>query len=283
MFNPALSRSCAELHPKRLGVEDMVILEAEKYGNGNKPEKQDSSKWEGRRVLSVICACGPDIEVHMSGAVWKAKPLPNGRYDFVPVGTNSCDIPEVRWVKARQRLGSTRGRKSVQASNEPRMTFSTILADTRRHPVIASMTPANIEVLDEYALPTGSTDSEASSIYTGIDGRSEGRRLSSPVASTSPPISTDDGLREIICTTGIWVACQQGWSTSRTDSSSRKDSVTATNARPISMQIPPTTNAFNRLSCASFDESQIHEKKAPTKPSRGLGRLLSIFRRSKDG
>ena len=178
------------------------------------------------------------------GSVWEASQLANGGgYEFV--WASECGKrTTVRWVtrtsrsKAkRQRssslvgIGSFTGAEASAVLNRStitkRFTFSTIDPQSRRHPVIATLTGTCMEIYDYYRLPSGRTSSIGSTNSHGSDAEerisvadkqssdnvvSEQQSGSNLASSTSMTHQTSEQLHKLILVSGIWVALQEGWS-----------------------------------------------------------------------
>ncbi|KAJ5949039.1 hypothetical protein N7454_000623 [Penicillium verhagenii] len=206
-----------------LGPNDLIIVMSELYEHtvASIPERPVSSEGEDddhREVVATICQMFQDdalqkgkAEICLNfGPTWEATPLPSGSYEFVARTENGLRV--MRWAL---RAGRNR-RMSAQPSSEPRedtkrFTFSVIDPNTRRHPVIASMTRNHLEVFDEYSTVTRSN--------TGPTTPSSGMSVISDISDDALDFNTDanivaleDGLRTLIIITGIWVAFREGWS-----------------------------------------------------------------------
>jgi hypothetical protein len=83
------------------------------------------------------------------GTVWVATPLPNGSFEFVTIDENHVTT-KARWVK---RSGPRNGGGLVGSTNtnqEFKYTFSIIDPNTRRHPIVASITQTTLDIPDHY-------------------------------------------------------------------------------------------------------------------------------------
>ena len=216
--------------------------------------------------------------------VWEATPLANnGGYEFVWTDDHGLRTT-VRWVARnlrdrprQQRAESWTGNasKTKRGSGSiadrqitgKRFTFSTIDPQSRRHPVIATLTNSCMEVYDTYTHPTpkvstiesSSTEDSSREKDDDVEGNKpvdnmDGRPLLS--TSSSPVHHTDERIRKLILVSGIWVALQEGWSpnfryagvglpaTSRLTRSTSSASFTATPQSPgVSAQAVPAATA----------------------------------------
>ncbi|KAF1984175.1 hypothetical protein K402DRAFT_465310 [Aulographum hederae CBS 113979] len=220
-----LGRKLTRLHKgkDRLGADDLVIVKAEEYGS------VDDDSWDSRQVLGIICAsCTHDVNASGNaqmclndGTTWEVIPQQNGRYDFL--STDEHNVPRTaRWVSPRKPL--RRGRAgTLPSSRTPspsrtsstlagrKYNFSTITPGTRRHPIIASMTPDSISIFDQYSVPRDTTASPTVTSSLSFDDADSYMEANSS-SYNDGPIATDDALRTLIIVSSIWVAFKEGWS-----------------------------------------------------------------------
>ncbi|KAL1973347.1 hypothetical protein VTN31DRAFT_5982 [Thermomyces dupontii] len=209
---PRLARKFPRLFEavKGFGPTDVLVVTSDMYeppalGEDDRSISSDDSRADHREVVATICRPAKDepqngrpVEIYIhAGGRWEGRQLPNGSYEFVSQGDQR---QKVRWVlrdKANRRastsssLGSTSGERG---STTKRFTFSVINPNTRRHPVLASLTSSNIEVFDQYTIPSDSGAPE--------EAEAGGRQLA----------TTDEHQRTLIVMTGVWVALAEGWS-----------------------------------------------------------------------
>ncbi|KAF3393433.1 hypothetical protein DPV78_009896 [Talaromyces pinophilus] len=219
---------------RAFGSKDLVIVTSDMYeqvhASDDRSVSSDEACAEQREVVATICQTGSSedlprgskVELALSsGACWEGTPLPNGSYELVSKN-GIAGSKKIRWVARdkKPRQGSGLSGSSVSASSSPgRFTFSVINPNSRRHPVIASMTRKGMTVFDQYSYPTAQHDDELSPPASP----STASTRSAPEAGL---INTDEELRQLIVMTGTWVAFMEGWSTkspvngdaSRTDS-----------------------------------------------------------------
>lgn len=225
IYIPRLARKFPALFRGRngLGPNDLIIVMSELYERtvssipGKVPRSEDGDE-DHREVVATICQMLQEdarlkgkAEICLNfGPVWEATPLPSGSYEFTARTENGIQV--MRWA--------LRGRKSRQVSSvtpsaQPRedgkrFTFSVIDPQTRRHPVIASITRNQLEVYDEYPAVARSS--------TGPTTPTSAMSVVSDMSDTEAPIDSndvvtlDDGLRTLIIITSVWVAFREGWS-----------------------------------------------------------------------
>ncbi|KAE8148776.1 hypothetical protein BDV25DRAFT_130947 [Aspergillus avenaceus] len=222
VFLPGLSRKFPTIFrgKKGLGPNDLIVVTSDLYERtggdiGEKFLSPDEEHNDHREVVATICQLLKEdalskgkAEICLNhGPVWEATPLPNGSYEFVANTENGIQI--LRWVLrgARNRRVSAPPGTTPQADTK-RFTFSVINPNTRRHPVVASMTRNHLEVFDEYAMPT--TSGPPLSPTSGMSVISDDSEMDA--ALERKVMTTDDDLRTLIVVTSIWVAFREGWS-----------------------------------------------------------------------
>lgn len=198
-----------------LGPNDLIIVTSDLYEADprDRTSQGDDSDDDEQQVVATICQLLNEEDLSKGkaeicfnhGPAWEATPLPNGAYEFV--ARTAQGVQTLRWVP--------RGSKNRRVSGPPgspvqpeskRFTFSVINPNTRRHPVLASMTRNNLEVFDQYSMPTAAPSSLPTSAMSMISDGSDDTPLDRNV------IAVDDDLRLLIIITSIWVAFREGWS-----------------------------------------------------------------------
>ena len=225
MYLPPLARKFPGLFRRKnsLCPYDVIIVMSELYEHTRAgiPENQASSEEDDedhREVVATVCQMLQEdarskgkAEICLNfGPVWEATPLSTGSYEFVAHTDDGVRV--MRWALrgAKTRRGAVP--QGTQVREDPkRFTFSVIDPNTRRHPVIASMTKNQLEVHDVYSPAVARST-------TGPTTPSSGMSVVSDMSDTEAPIDTndvvtlDDELRTLIIVTGIWVAFREGWS-----------------------------------------------------------------------
>jgi hypothetical protein len=212
-----------------LGTNDLIIVSSESYGSSRvvlDDDKSDSSEeeaWDHREVVATICqlpkADGAKGKVEISfnqGASWEGTPLTNGSYEFTSKDIHGLQII-ARWVprsKARRRTSTLAPPQASTGDDDKKFTFSLVNPNTRRHPVIASMTRSSIDVSDQYppsasASPRSPTPGTLSPVSIKTPATSYFDALDLPDQALA---QTDDHLRTLIVVTGVWVAFRENWS-----------------------------------------------------------------------
>lgn len=185
---------------------DVVVLRAEDY-YAEEPEEDQ----EARDVVALICkgrkedgAATSKAKICMAGGEeWEAYPLINGGYEFFTTDQHGLGLT-VRWVPKKSK-------KENAKPDSKRFNFSTITANTRRHPVIANLSKTSLNIHDSYkmpdlstATPTATPKQQATILEDGLD--------SDDNTSKQEVRTTDDRLRSIITMTSIYVTFREGWS-----------------------------------------------------------------------
>ncbi|KAH8697635.1 hypothetical protein BGW36DRAFT_397300 [Talaromyces proteolyticus] len=205
-----------------LGPRDLVIVTSDMYeqhglGDDDRSISSEDSSADQREVVATICVCQPftkddpprscKVEIVSSlGVSWEGSPLPNGSYELVCKGDQQRR--KVRWV-ARDR--GTRRVSSISSAGDnynssdfqKRFTFSVLDPNSRRHPVLASMTRNGIDVFEQYSYPPAPSSSD--------DAGSPPPPNSATGESRRELINLEEELRVLIVTSGIWIAFVEGW------------------------------------------------------------------------
>ncbi|KAK8252810.1 hypothetical protein HDK77DRAFT_479758 [Phyllosticta capitalensis] len=208
-FAPKLKKKFQRLFELRnkLGPDDFVIVKAETYGADHRDG--DEEKLENREVIAVVCYNAKDEKTEIcmdDNTIWSTSQMPNGGYEFLSTDSHGLQTKR-RWViKPNKRVSTVSSTPQTPSSDERKFNFSTISPDTRRHPVIASMTRASIDVWDQYSMPSPTLASPARS--------PDASDVTEPTYPESPrPVFvTDDSLRKFILVSGVWIAFRERWS-----------------------------------------------------------------------
>ncbi|KAF2707017.1 hypothetical protein K504DRAFT_535583 [Pleomassaria siparia CBS 279.74] len=205
----------------KLCPSDLLVVKAEEYGAKDDDGKTDDERWGSRDVVGIICPAKDEkgtsvrTEVLMNdGTCWEVTNLPNGGYEFGCTDEHGLSL-KCRWVP---KISPSRRTSNPSSGTEnKKFNFSTISAGSRRHPVIATMTRTNIDVLDSYTMPSATSPPTPGYAPSGPE-----TPLATPssVSAASfldfppdrPTVKTDDTLRRFIVLSGIWVAFSEGWS-----------------------------------------------------------------------
>jgi hypothetical protein len=164
--------------------------------------------------MAVICQVAKNsggsrglAEIVLSdGSVWVATPLPHGLYEFVTVDERGNKIT-ARWVKR-----SRRNAVDSAGTNEFKFTFSIIDPNSRRHPVMASITNNTLDIPDFYTSVSSSASKHPpTSPIRGFHADPQFQPLDEPTPERTTH-AIDENMKMLIQVTGIWVALRQGLS-----------------------------------------------------------------------
>ncbi|KAF2271579.1 uncharacterized protein EI97DRAFT_437685 [Westerdykella ornata] len=237
---------------ERLGPQDLLVVKAEAYENISDEERSDDERWGTREVVGIICPArradkdpGDKTELLLDdGTSWEVTNMPNGGYEFSFTDEHGLTLKR-RWVPKmpHSRRVSTMANtphspvSPALAQEDRKFNFSTISPNSRRHPIIGSISRTSIDVLDAYTIPPATTTSTP-----GLAQSPFATPLPTPASvpesvsfldkSTELPLATtDDALRIFMVLSGIWVAFSENWSPAY--SSSKHLACTPTACRPV--------------------------------------------------
>ncbi|KAH6695191.1 hypothetical protein F5X68DRAFT_257900 [Plectosphaerella plurivora] len=209
---PRLARRCPELFKLRghLGLDDLVVARSEDFDAPG--EDLDVKNLHQRDLVAVISPVVARREGEKSsadlaeivladGAVWMASSFTNGGFEFRHIDANGI-TKTARWINK-----STRQRASVGSiTSDYKFTFSMIDPMSRRHPVMATLTPSNLEVLDYYTNPK--PNYRRSTIRSFPVSEEDDYLPPSPEEKVPHPV--DEATRTLISITSIWVSLRHG-------------------------------------------------------------------------
>ncbi|TPX10139.1 uncharacterized protein E0L32_001336 [Thyridium curvatum] len=249
---PRFWKKCPRLFGVKgeLGVHDIILVRSEEYDSGQEDtdSDHDEERLSQRELIAVLSPIKREDRaeiVFANGAVWVAKPLPSGSYDFVHTDKNGL-ATTVRWARrAAKQFKSTPSWDSTASATlpakasdlpEPRFTFSVIDPQSRRHPIMATLVSNKLEILDSYTTvsqsssrypPSRSMGRSLTTPATGVlprtpspttsDNHSRFDELNSTLANSLPPSNQrtthpiSEEMKSLISVTAIWVALKQGW------------------------------------------------------------------------
>jgi hypothetical protein len=231
---------------ERLGPHDLLVVKAQAYGSADEETPPDDD-WASSEVVGVISPAKGDksTEICMDdgSSRWEVTDMPNGGFEFSTTDDHGLML-KARWVlkPAHSRRVSSMSASSPLTSTFPsgqddkKYTFSTISLNSRRHPIIATMTRSRIDVMDSYTMP-----SAASPHTPALTPASD---VESFISNEQVPITTDDALRRLILVTGSWIASQSSNTVQSSSHSTETSSILRTcNSRSSS---PTSTIDDNR-------------------------------------
>lgn len=217
---------------RHLGYDDVVLVrrdDSDLASDSTESEHEDSL--ERRNILAVYSPLKHSNTAEIvldDGSVWVAKPLANGSYDFVHTDLEG-NTTTARWAR-RNTAAATPTSLSTDTSTsttpQTRYTFSIINPLTRRHPVLATLTPSSLNVQDTYISVSTShnchppitrisrsqsvTSAPAPSSLSNPDCYSENDSAIGMPSTPEPDQRTvhqiDDPTKMLIGVTALWVA-----------------------------------------------------------------------------
>ncbi|CAK7211170.1 hypothetical protein SCUCBS95973_001042 [Sporothrix curviconia] len=222
-----------------LGLHDTILVQSEDYDSqmlGSESEGDDDV-FEHRALLAVLSPLrrGDQSEIALEdGSVWTTTPLPTGSFDFVRIDQHGVKTT-ARWVRraiTKPAAMSPGLDDSTAPATECKFTFSIIDPQSRRHPILATLTRSTLEILDRYTTVSSSAsrypptrawtqspalhDADASNDEELSHDEDSGQppaiapaMLSNAKARTTLPV--DAALKTFISISAIWVSMQCGW------------------------------------------------------------------------
>lgn len=217
IFSPSLSRAISKTFRTRHGLcpADLAIVKAEKYHQHEASPKEED---EARDVLALVCKGRKGDGNTTSkarlfledGSEWEAYPLPNGGYEFFSTDAHGLGMT-ARWVLRRPKARRSQSASDMTtswgtdtANQNKKFNFSTISPNSRRHPVIASLTTTSLDINDSYTIPSALAPSPEISDH-------EHEEAGQDSGSPSEPIITSQSLKTLITATAVWVTLREGW------------------------------------------------------------------------
>ncbi|TVY24781.1 hypothetical protein LHYA1_G006843 [Lachnellula hyalina] len=231
----------------QLGANDIMVVKSEDYDAPDdqivEEHESDGEGLANRHLLAVICQmrkeCGGSegkAEIVLNDGRWVATPLPNNSFDFVSKDERGTETI-ARWAKVKKGTA----RKSLDlydgfANDEVKFTFSILDPHSRRHPIIATLTQAKLDIPNSY---TTSSSANRPPLVRGVPGQPIDNE---PITERTTHI-VDENLKTLIQVTAIWVALRQGWCSYFKYSDGLAAATTSTNAasggRVRSMSLTP--------------------------------------------
>lgn len=225
-----------------LGLHDTILVQSEDYDSqllGSESEGDEDS-FEHRALLAVLSPLrrGDQSDIALEdGSVWTTTALPTGSFDFVRVDEHG-NTTTARWVRrivtkppAINAKGTAGPDDNTAPEGDCKFTFSIIDPQSRRHPILATLTRSTLEILDRYTTVSASAsryppsrawtqspashDADASNDEELSQDEEAGQpsiapsMLSNAKARTTLPV--DAALKNFISISAIWLSLQCGW------------------------------------------------------------------------
>lgn len=154
-----------------LGQNDVLVVRSDDYGphtpasslrpgSRNDADADAADRIEDRDVLAVINSLSSQggngcAEIVLEdGSTWLASSMANGSFEFTHIDSRGC-TKTARWARRRPAPWMTgtapAGSPTPQPPPpEPWWTFSVMDPESKRHPVMGSLTPDSVELYDTY-------------------------------------------------------------------------------------------------------------------------------------
>lgn len=217
-----------------LGPRDLVLVQSEDYTNGQEKEETNSGRRQPVAVIRRGRNPGDKEEIVIEdGTVWTCTDE-KGYHSFVHVDEHGRSLT-ARWVKrtASKRVSSISSNRTSSSSNsnpgmapnttdaadpDCRYTFSLINPLSRRHPILASLTPQSLEIFDSYTTPSASqgryppTRPMSCVMNSGSSVGSESPRsplFEEPFTKRETHL-VDESVKKLITITSLWLTLRIG-------------------------------------------------------------------------
>ncbi|KAM0331355.1 hypothetical protein ACHAQA_003027 [Verticillium albo-atrum] len=254
---PRLVQHCPKMFNVKghLAQDDLVLAKSENYDLPEDEDEDTNAKdLDKRDLVAIISPITPrkegkrkesadQVEIVLAdGAVWMGKPWGNGSYEFVHVDERGVSRT-ARWVKKNVKAkNDSTGAPSPPPTPDSKYIFSLIDPSTRRHPVMATLTSSNLEVLDHYITLNRSRDDRSTTGHEEEDPDEDDE----PREKTTRPM--DDVTRTLITVTSVWVSLRNSkvWPTRaarptlRTTGSNRTTSMGSERSRASTFPLSPS-------------------------------------------
>lgn len=290
-----------------LGCNDVMVVKSEEYHtpHDNVLEESDSDEdgLANRDLMAVICqmpkdsggASGKAEIVLNDGSVWISTPLPNGLYEFLSIDERGHRTT-ARWVKRSIKRGSVDTSESTYLSDF-KFTFSIIDPNSRRHPILATITQNKLDIPDFYTSVSQSAGKFPPT--SPIRGEAPLDEANAPERMTH---AIEENTKQLIQVTGIWLALREGWSpyfkyndamSPQTTPISRSMSLTPDGCRPSPVfgyaTTPESVNSMRTLGALGSKIRRASTKASPinadfttkTVPQRSISAGTAFMQREK--
>ncbi|KAE9370412.1 hypothetical protein N431DRAFT_492511 [Stipitochalara longipes BDJ] len=206
-----------------LGCHDVMVVKSEEYDavDDGVIEGSDSDEdgLAGRDLIAVICQARKDsggsygkAEIVLSdGSTWLATPLPNGLYEFVTTDERG-NKTTARWVRRSTKPKSTDAIDPAAPNAEPKFTFSILDPNTRRHPILASLTQSKLDIPDYYTSVSSSAGKHPPTSPRAFPGEPDQPFMDGEPSSERTTHAVDENMKTLVRVTSVWVALREGWS-----------------------------------------------------------------------
>lgn len=219
-FVPRLAKKFPTMYrgTKELGINDVIIARSDDYDALEERELEAvmEDTTPDKEILAVICQAPKDdpwtTEICLDdGSRWNAGPVAKGVLEMVKTDPITGEKTIARWVprgtSRRNSLQTPRG--AAESLSDQRYQFSFIDPNTRRHPILATLTQGTLKTSDTYS-PISNPEEDhdcISSARTSTDGD----HLDDETNTVRRIFTVKEEQRLLIEVSAIWVALRQGW------------------------------------------------------------------------
>ena len=210
---------------RTLGLHDLVILSSEEYTDQDDDDENEDEDLSHRTfVASISPITRKDREDDSvkaliefpGGIVWEASQRTNGSYEFM-CRQEGGETLVARWIlrvpNSRRRSSQTMtpGRETRPAvQGEKKFQFSMINANTRRHPILATMAGQRIDINNQYSISTSVCSRPGSpSGFSRFDAMST--HSHSDYEAEKVLVQTEEHIKTLIVVTGTWITLREGF------------------------------------------------------------------------
>ena len=175
---------------RELTSDDLILTRSEDYDSVTPDDSSD--ELGNREVVAVISprsnGDGRTDIVLTDGTIWTATAMTSGSYEFTTVRPDGT-VVTARWAKRKVAL---------EEEDNYKYTFSIIDPLSRRHPIMGTLTPSTLEVLDNYTtVSPHSSGRHPPTRPFSIEGSGVAERTTLPV---------DERMRMFITVSGVVIA-----------------------------------------------------------------------------
>ncbi|KAL3423796.1 hypothetical protein PVAG01_05543 [Phlyctema vagabunda] len=205
-----------------LGANDVMVVRSEDYDAFDQESSEgpdsDEEGLASRDLLAVICQVakaedgsqgGAEITLK-DGTIWKASPMARGSFEFT--STNLAgQRTTARWV--RKALPPSNNDEPATGLPEYKFNFSMIDPNSRRHPIMATITQKTLDIPDFYTSVSASagTFPPPSPLPAGY-GLADHQAIDEDITIERTVKAIDETTKALIQVTGVWIALRENWS-----------------------------------------------------------------------
>ncbi|KAF2674901.1 hypothetical protein BT63DRAFT_409038 [Microthyrium microscopicum] len=238
-------------------IDDLVVLKSSDYQTPSATAEPVDLP-DSRDVLGIISPLPFEagqpigrVKIILDDAVWHGTPLPDGKYDLKPNGTEQCGG---RWY-----IPKSQRTKFAENDSKPgddlKFYFAAMLQQTKKHPTLASLTKSHLDVYDSYTLAASSNEEAISPLAISPQPQDMDLTADLSGSSTREPVPLDDLHRRLVIVSSFWIMLREGWSSNYTFPTTPAPQSSSVNPPPatrsLSVAFSETPSLKDRQSNAS--------------------------------